>query len=59
MSNSSSSLPLRPSVQSSSARIHPTLEDLVRLQFEARDFSLLPRQPVHAHFVEDHQVSLR
>lgn len=29
-------------------RIHPTLDDLVRLQYQARGFSLLPRQPVHS-----------
>jgi len=28
--------------------VHPTLDDLVRLQFEARGFSLLPRQPVQS-----------
>jgi uncharacterized protein (DUF58 family) len=41
------------------ARIHPTLEDLVRLQFEARDFSLLPRQPVHSLLSGRHASRLR
>ena len=40
-------------------RIHPTLEDLVRLQFEARDFSLLPRQPVHSLLSGRHASRLR
>jgi uncharacterized protein (DUF58 family) len=30
------------------AQIHPSFEDLVKLQYEARDFSFLPRQPVHS-----------
>jgi uncharacterized protein (DUF58 family) len=54
-----SSLPLRPSVQSPPMQIHPTLEDLVRLQFEARDFSLLPRQPVHSLLSGRHASRLR
>lgn len=32
--------------RSMNTRIHPTLDDLIRLQFGARRFSLLPRQPV-------------
>ena len=40
-------------------RIHPTLEDLVRLQFEARNFSLLPRQPVHSLLSGRHASRLR
>lgn len=40
-------------------RIHPTLEQLVRLQFEARDFSLLPRQPVHSLLSGRHASRLR
>lgn len=39
--------------------IHPTLEDLVRLQFEARDFSLLPRQPVYSLLSGRHASRLR
>jgi uncharacterized protein (DUF58 family) len=41
------------------ARVHPTLDDLVRLQFEARDFSLLPRQPVHSLLSGRHASRLR
>jgi uncharacterized protein (DUF58 family) len=41
------------------AHIHPTLDDLVRLQFEARDFSLLPRQPVHSLLSGRHASRLR
>ncbi len=33
-------------MQCSMARVHPTFEELVRLRFDARGFSLLPRQPV-------------
>ena len=40
-------------------RIHPTLDDLVRLQYEARDFSLLPRQPVHSLLSGRHASRLR
>jgi uncharacterized protein (DUF58 family) len=40
-------------------RIHPTLEDLVQLQFEARSSSLLPRQPVHSLLSGRHASRLR
>ena len=40
-------------------RVHPTLADLVRLQFEARNFSLLPRQPVHSLLSGRHASRLR
>ena len=29
-------------------RVHPSLDDLVRLQFEAHGFTFLPKQPVHS-----------
>ena len=41
------------------AHIHPTLDDLVRLQYDARDFSLLPRQPVHSLLSGRHASRLR
>jgi len=41
------------------AYIHPTLEQLVRLQFETRGFSLLPRQPVHSLLSGRHASRLR
>ena len=40
-------------------RIHPTLDDLVRLQFETRGFTLLPRQPVHSLLSGRHASRLR
>jgi uncharacterized protein (DUF58 family) len=55
----SSSRSLRPSVHDSGAYIHPTLEDLVRLQFDARGFSLLPRQPVTSLLSGRHTSRLR
>jgi uncharacterized protein (DUF58 family) len=39
--------------------IHPGLDDLVRLQFEARGFSLLPRQPVSSLLSGRHASRLR
>ena len=39
--------------------VHPTLDDLVRLQFEARGFSLLPRQPIHSLLSGRHASRLR
>ena len=39
--------------------IHPTLDALVRLRFEARGFSLLPRQPVHSLLSGRHASRLR
>jgi uncharacterized protein (DUF58 family) len=51
MSRVSSSLP--------SVRIHVSLKELVRLQFEARDFTLLPRQPVHSLLSGRHASRLR
>jgi uncharacterized protein (DUF58 family) len=41
------------------ACIHPTLEQLVRLQFETRGFSLLPRQPVQSLLSGRHASRLR
>jgi uncharacterized protein (DUF58 family) len=49
----------RPSVQKSGAHVHPTLDDLVRLQFDARGFSLLPRQPVASLLSGRHASRLR
>ncbi len=40
-------------------KVHPTLEDLVRLQFDARGFSLLPRQPVESLLSGRHASRLR
>lgn len=40
-------------------RIHPTLDDLVRLQFETRGFTLLPRQPVYSLLSGRHASRLR
>lgn len=42
-----------------SARIHPALDELVKLQYEARDFSLLPRQPVDSLLSGRHASRLR
>lgn len=39
--------------------VHPSLEDLVRLQFETRQFSLLPRQPVESLLSGRHASRLR
>jgi len=41
------------------AHIHPTVDDLVRLQFETRGFTLLPRQPVHSLLSGRHASRLR
>lgn len=41
------------------AFVHPSLDHLVRLQFDARDFSLLPRQPVHSLLAGRHASRLR
>jgi len=39
--------------------VHPTLDDLVRLQYEARGISLLPRQPIHSLLSGRHASRLR
>ncbi len=41
------------------SRVHPSLDDLVRLQFDARGFSLLPSQPVHSLLSGRHSSRLR
>ncbi|MCA9416311.1 MAG: DUF58 domain-containing protein [Candidatus Omnitrophica bacterium] len=41
------------------ARIHPTLDDLVSLQYQARNFSLLPRQPISSLLSGRHGSRLR
>ena len=50
-------MPSPPSNES--IRLHPTVEDLVELQFEARGFSLLPRQPVESLLAGRHGSRLR
>ena len=40
-------------------RIHPSLDDLVRLQFETHGFTLLPRQPVNSLLSGRHASRLR
>ena len=40
-------------------RIHPSLDDLIRLQFDARGFSFLPRQPVRSLLSGRHASRLR
>lgn len=40
-------------------RIHPALDELVRLQFDARGFSLLPQQPVSSLLSGRHASRLR
>lgn len=41
------------------SRVYPTLDELVRLQFDARGFSLLPRQPVSSLLSGRHASRLR
>ena len=41
------------------ARVYPTLDELVRLQFDARGFSLLPHQPVSSLLSGRHESRLR
>lgn len=41
------------------SRVHPTLEQLARLRFEARGFSLLPHQPVSSLLSGRHASRLR
>ncbi len=41
------------------AHVHPTLDELVRLQFDAKGFSLLPSQPVHSLLSGRHTSRLR
>ncbi len=45
--------------KANAARVHPSLDELVRLQFDARGFSLLPRQPVHSLLSGRHRSRLR
>lgn len=41
------------------SRIHPTLDELVKLEFKCRDFSFLPRQPVHSLLSGRHASRVR
>jgi uncharacterized protein (DUF58 family) len=41
------------------SQVYASLDALVRLQFEARGFSLLPRQPVHSLLSGRHASRLR
>jgi uncharacterized protein (DUF58 family) len=41
------------------SQVYASLDALIRLQFEARGFSLLPRQPVHSLLSGRHASRLR
>lgn len=43
----------------SEVRVHPTLEDLMGLQYQAKGFSYLPRQPVDSLLAGRHNSRLR
>ena len=49
----------RPSVQKEEPGVYASLSDLVALQFKARGFSFLPRQPVHSLLAGRHASRLR
>lgn len=59
MNSHSSSLPSLPSVQSAAPGVYAKLEDLVALQYRAKGFSFLPRQPVHSILAGRHASRLR
>ncbi len=48
-----------PRVRPNSGSVHPTLDDLIRLQFEGRGFSFGPRQPVNSLLSGRHASRLR
>src|SRR5215467_14051814 len=52
------SLPSRPSVQKT-VGVYANLDDLVKLKFSARNFSFLPRQPIHSLLAGRHASRLR
>lgn len=49
----------RPPGQAAGDGVYAALDDLVRLQFKARGFSFLPRQPVHSVLAGRHASRLR
>ena len=50
---------IRPAVPAAAPGVYANLSDLIRLQFKARGFSFLPRQPVHSILAGRHASRLR
>lgn len=50
---------VKPRRESKSDGIYAELDDLIRLQFKARGFSFLPRQPIHSILAGRHASRLR
>ena len=50
---------IRPAVPATAPGVYANLSDLIRLQFKARGFSFLPRQPVHSILAGRHASRLR
>jgi len=52
-------VPSRPSIPERDPRVYANLDDLIRLQFKAKGFSYLPKQPVHSLLYGRHASRLR
>jgi len=50
---------VRPASRAAAAGVYADLFDLIRLQFKARGFSFLPRQPIHSILAGRHASRLR
>jgi len=54
-----SKLPLGKKVETAAPGVYVDLDELIRLQFKARGFSFLPRQPVHSLLSGRHASRVR
>jgi len=50
---------IKPSDSSAPTGVHTSLQQLIRLQYKARGYSFLPRQPVHSVLAGRHSSRLR
>lgn len=54
-----SKVPLKAKTQGSAPGVYVDLDELIRLQFKARGFSFLPRQPIHSLLAGRHASRIR
>ena len=54
-----SKVPLKPKEEVAAPGVYVTLDELIRLQFKARGFSFLPKQPIHSLLAGRHASRIR
>jgi uncharacterized protein (DUF58 family) len=54
-----SKVPLKPQEEAPASGVYVELDELIRLQFKARGFSFLPKQPIHSLLAGRHASRIR